>query len=133
MKKLLALVFTSILVLAPTTAAVAKPKPLPPLDIEIVKITRDNVVVQIVCPIDPPARITVGQASPNRQLAILEPVNCLRTRQQKFAIPLNPGVVLRRGDNLGDVTIQFSGDSGEMNNIWHNVVVGDRLPRGDLF
>lgn len=113
----------------PTTAA----RPLPPLDIQIVKVTKSDVVVKTVCPNDPPARIYVYTTSPSRQLAITEPVNCLRNKQQKFVIPLSDGVTLRKGEHLGETWVTFSGDSGEMNNVWDDVVVGERLPRGNLF
>jgi hypothetical protein len=136
MRKILALfALIALMLVSPgtTTAAIAKPKPPPPLDIQIVKITKHEVVVRTVCPNDPPARIYVYTTSPSRQLASTEPVTCLRTKYQRFVIPLSPGVTLRKGEHLGQTWVTFSGDSGEMNNVWQDVVVGERLERGDLF
>jgi hypothetical protein len=120
---------------APATAAPTRP--LPPLDIQIVMVTAYGIGVVVVCPDDPPEFLTVYTTGatagvPAAPLGTVSGFTCRRSRPRWLSVPLAPGVRLRAGQYLGEVGTTLSGDSGEMNNLFEDVVVGRRVGPGTL-
>jgi len=117
-KMLLLLAITLSAVLAALTlTAVPAANAAPGLRLSLASLSVDELRVRAVCPVDPPQTLFL---SSDQGLIASGPVTCTRRNQVLTAPTL---VTLTPGQVLTNVTITISGDSGEINAFYDQVVV----------
>lgn len=100
---------------------------LPPLGVNLVRLSPTTLTFTTVCPVDPPTTVfATATLDGTPTLLGSEPFTCVRTRQQRGTITLDTPLPL--GSTVEDLSVTVSGDGGEISGFFGTVTVS-RTPQ----